>query len=464
MDVQSSRAQVDAKLVRQIIFLNVVILGFLSVKAFSTSLAFAGGLLVLAYFLMLALTKPSFAFFMIIGTKLTFDTLWDARIEGIPFGLLELSIVPLIVLVLSTLRMKFRGAGWVIAPSLIYLALTVLSPLMNGLDFDYKLLIRQSGILIGLLIGLRFIRSIDDFIMVIKVLLLSTVIPITATIIQLLLGSPNVPIFYYTLDSVREYRNAGLYYDAATNGMTNIVALFSSVYLIQSVELSNRTRYVLYGYVILTMIAIISGATRSVLIITSLIFIIFFVKNLKKTLVLAPAILAVLYFMQPYLDRVILKSTREIKEDIIYSKLLTESEYRSMFTGRMSTWQDIWDKFNEGSLLQQFFGTGLSSNAHSTYFFLLLQIGWFGLIFYIFFHLRLLFTVMKSPLPSVSRVLGMISLLSLLLMGTSASVVTYTSFQWINYFVVGGIISAQAAVRPQLHVKTVMPFRTGRVR
>lgn len=450
-DAQSSGPQYNAKLFRQIILLNVFILFILFVKVVSPSVAFFAGLLVLAYYLMLSVSKPSLAFFMIIGTKLTFDALWDARIEGIPFGLLELSIVPVIFLVLSAFRMKHKQHQWVIVFSLFYIFLTVFAPLLNDLDFDYKLLIRQSGILIGLLFGLRFIRNADDFKTAINALLISTVVPVIATIIQFLLGRPDISIFHVTLDSVREYRYSGLYYDAATNGMTNIVALFSSAYVVQSEKLSSRLRYLLYWYLVLTTIAVILGATRSILIITSLIYIIFFLKNIKKAFILSPALLAVLYFMQPYLERVVVKSTQEIRGDIQFTKLLSESEYRGLFTGRMSTWQDIWDQFNAGDLLQQLFGSGLNSNAHSTYFFLLLQIGWLGLIFYIIIHLRLLLTIMKSPLPSAFKNIAILSLFAILMMGMSASVVTYTSFQWITYFLIGGIMGAQVPLRPPAH-------------
>jgi O-antigen ligase len=111
-----------------------------------------------------------------------------------------------------------------------------------------------------------------------------------------------------------------------------------------------------------------------------------------------------------------------------------------MFTGRVSIWQEIWEKFNSGTSVQRLFGAGLTSNAHSSYFFLLLEIGWLGLIYYIIFHGILLFAFLKRRIQAFSKILAIVSWSSILLIGFSATAVMNTSFQWISYMLIGSAL------------------------
>ena len=92
---------------------------------------------------------------------------------------------------------------------------------------------------------------------------------------------------------------------------------------------------------------------------------------------------------------------------------------------------------NSRNSLQKMFGTGLSSNAHSSYFFLLLQIGWVGLIFYIILHLGIFIEIWRFKRDKLQKTFTILLLSAFLLVGISLTTVIYTSFQWFVYILVG---------------------------
>jgi O-antigen ligase len=149
----------------------------------------------------------------------------------------------------------------------------------------------------------------------------------------------------------------------------------------------------------------------------------------------------VTFFAQPYLAYIVNKSSQDFLKPIEIKELLSEKDYRTMLTGRIGIWQDIWNKFNSGDFGQRLFGTGLNSNAHSSYFFLLLQIGWFGLIFYVVFHSALFLSLWNKKIQNIQKTTALLALISLLLIGISLTTVMYTSFQWLIYLLIGGVLN-----------------------
>ena len=186
-------------------------------------------------------------------------------------------------------------------------------------------------------------------------------------------------------------------------------------------------------------------------------------RNIKKTFLILPLLLGVFFLSQPYIDKVVQRSAYDIKRPVELNQILQETEYRTMFTGRVGLWQDIWEKVKAGNPFQQLFGSGLSSNAHSSYFFLLLQIGWGGLIFYVLYHVLLFKDLFYKKIPKTQKLLAFLALASLLMIGFSASTVAYTSFQWIVYLIVGAALGMSSTLsrhfdsdiyrRKQLRVK-----------
>ncbi len=424
--------------------INLFIVGLVAAASFSELVAFAGGLLLIVYYVGCGLIRPKSTFFLILGTKLTFDALWVVKAVPLPLvgpmRMLELFFLPVLAISLFGTRVESKNIIYLWL-SMIYLIHTALAAALNLDMIDITLLVRQSGFFLGLLLSYKYLKTVEDLNLANKLILISTVIPVLASIAQFLLGYGGYTILHYTTDPVRGSRGAGIYYDSATNGMSAIISLLCNTYLLhQGIALK---RYRILHIISLPMCLLIAliGGTRSIIIVTMFILTLYLMGKLKTALRAAPFIIAVMMIAKPYTDRVLIRSAQEFRRGFDIRQMLQETDYRGAFTGRMGTWQDIWSEFSGKTDLQKLFGTGLSSNAHSSYFFLLLQIGWLGLLLYLGINAMLIMQLFQSRAPPILRLIAILSLSALMLIGISATTVIYTSFQWIVYFLVGSVIS-----------------------
>jgi O-antigen ligase len=436
------------KLVNQALIINVLIFVLILISSYTTLPAIIGGISIILYLSARALISPVKTFLLIFGIKLTFDALWFLKLpfpELETYRLLDLFLIPVFVLILLGPKLAKHGFRWPIWFSFIYLIWVILSMGLNGINPDIEIIIRQSGILIGLLIGLRYIKGKEQFDLFLYLIFISTIIPVFASLIQLVAIQLDVVLFYYKSDPTMVFRASGLYYDAGTTGMVNIMSMLSNVYLLQTGIVKSKYRKYHTLFIPLNILAIISGGTRSMIGVALVIIIILFLKYMKQTIkILFFVLIVIVFFSKPYIDPIVSKSAKDIKRNVEITELLSETEYRTMFTGRVGMWQDIWQEFNESTFLQKLFGTGLSSNAHSSYFFLLLQIGWLGLLLYLVLNISLILALWRGRIPKFQKIIAMLSLQAVLLIGISLSTVVYTSFQWFIYIVVGGVLNMRA--------------------
>jgi len=232
--------------------------------------------------------------------------------------------------------------------------------------------------------------------------------------------------------------------------MSNSYLLFSD--LIKQAH--RKYFYIFFGF---SLLGILIGGTRSMSVVAFFILLVLLAKNIKQTISIVPVILIVLFLGQTSINSMISKSQFDIAKSLLKKpsdplELLQETDYRTMMTGRVGIWQDVWKWFNKASVLQQIFGTGLTSNAHSSYFFLLLQIGWFGLAFYFLFHIRILMTLLVFNIPLIEKLIAIFVLMTVLLLGISLSAVIYTSFQWITYFLLGSILNIGLTTKDTIYL------------
>ena len=448
------------RIMNETFIINVLIFVVILIAQYSAVPAAIGGLSIILYLSLTALTRPVKSFFLIFGIKLTFDALWFLKLpfsEFEKFKLLEFFIIPMILLIFVGPKLSRQSLRWPILSSLLYIVWVILAMIFNGYGIDYETLIRQSGIFLGLLIGLKYIKDEEHFSLLIYVVFISTIIPVLASVIQIFAGQIDIPIFYYKLDSIREYRYSGLYYDPATTGMVNVISLLSNTYLISSGIVKKRYEIFHKIFIPLNMFVILAGGTRSMISVGFFILLVFLTRNLKKSLKIIPFILLVIVLSKPFIDQVMVRSTAELERNIEVMEIMQETDYRTMFTGRVSLWQDIWYEFNESGFIQKLLGTGMSSNAHSSYFFLLLQIGWLGLIFYILLNISLIIGLWRERIGGIYKVSAILSLVSLLIIGLSATTAIYTSFQWIVYLIVGGVLNM--GVISKYKWKSIFPLR-----
>lgn len=437
------------QLTKQAFGINIVIFLSLLLSHKNQLFPLSVGVLIIVYLIMLALSKPRKALFLFAGIKLTFDTLWYIELpfaKTLNINLLGLILVPLLIS-LFNLKISNKSGISLVVMAFLYLLWTIMVRIFNGLTLDFEMIIRASSILFGLIIGLFLLREEKDFNYFIFLLFISTIIPVITSAIQILSGFFNITLFFYKSDTAGLFRPAGLYYDPATTSMVVILSIMSILYLLWSGLIQKC--YVKFSYTLLFLgvLTIIAGATRSMIVTLSVIalsFSIIYSWRISNLIIIISMFIVAFYISKPYLDPVIIKTQRDIDRlsavSDIYA-IIDEPSARTIFTGRISLWQDIWARFKGSFLAQNFLGTGQYSNAHSSYFFLLLKIGLLGLFYYLIFNFVLLFGILKSSFTKNGRIIGLVSIMSILLIGFSCSVVTYTSFQYFCYAIAGFIYS-----------------------
>ncbi len=407
------------------------------------------GFLIIGYLAFLTFFKPVKAFCFIFGIKLTFDAFWfiDLSPIGLEYGLLEIFFVTIVGISFFGPRISFREISWPLVGSVIYLGWVAFSPISNEQTFYIPIFVRQAGICIGLFLGIRYIKNKVQLDFLIYLLFLSTIFPVLASFLQIILSYLDITILYHKTDSVRGFRLSGFYYDPATSGMVNIISLLSNLHLIRNNLVPKK--YLSYHFALIPCAYFITlaGTTRSVLFVATVIVLAYILgKSLKQNLQIIFLCAFLLLFAQPYMEKLQERNLKDLYQGKDISSLwdelpriLEDDQYRSMFTGRVSLWQNIWSMYKSASPSQKLWGTGYTyANAHSSYFFLLLGIGAGGLILYLLIHLRLLSELFSLRLSLSSKKLALLCIVSILLLGTSTTAVNYTSFQWIVYLLVGG--------------------------
>lgn len=438
-------------LIKEAIFFNTGIFCLLIFKPKSAFIPLIGGLIIIVYITFSALRNPVKAVFLFMGIKLTFDALWETEpflvLEIGKLGLLELFIIPVIYLALFGPKIKRETTKLPFICAIVYIAWIILATLLNkDSSLDVSLLGRQSSLLFGLILGMKYIKDLDEFNTVIYLVFCSTIIPVLVSLSQIVIGSSvNLNIFHYKLVDVRDFRYSGLYYDPATMGMISVLSLLCNLYLLRYGIVERKYKLFHLFFILGNILVTLSGGTRSVISVSLLLVIVFLITNLRKAVFILPLVLLITFISKPYIEGALLKTEMEIPGKLIFREMLLEPEYRIAFTGRVGIWQDIWERFNAGSILEKLFGSGLSSNAHSSYFFLLLQIGLLGLMFYILFLILLSYEIFKRKISRSLKLVAVFSLISVSLIGLSASTVTYTSFQWIVFFIAGVALAIETS-------------------
>lgn len=439
---------VQKGIIREAFFINILIIILIGVAPASKLLSVTGGFILIFYLLFKSLLSPTKALFLFFGTKLTFDALWFMPIpfQGLDsFKLIDLYILPLLGVIVLGPKLQKQSPKWPLIVSSIYIIWIVFSMVLNDISPDVEIIFRQSGIFLGLFLGLKYLKDQEHFNLFLYLVFVSTVMPIIASVVQLLAGQFDIQLFYYKLEASHFYRPSGLYYDAGTAGMVNIISLLSNAYLLQNNLVKRRYKNIHMLFIPVNFLIIISGGTRSMIVVAFFIIAILFIKHMRQMMKILLLIIGIVILLgKSSIDPIVEKSYRDIRKPVEYTEILNETDYRTMFTGRVAKWQDIWNKVNEGTMSQKLFGSGMSSNAHSSYFYLLLQIGWLGLIGYIAFNLRLMLDIFNNIKSGTMKTISLLALSAILLIGFSLTTVIYTSFQWLVYLILGSVLNMQA--------------------
>ena len=140
----------------RVIAVNLLIFSLILIHKSLPLVSIAGGLGIILYLIVGAFLNSYQTFILFFGIKLTFDGLWFVKVPYLSdfnINLLVLIAVPLLLLIYFGSRAKQKSIQWFIQFAYIYLGWTILVTLLNGLSLNIGLIIRQSGLLFGLLIG-----------------------------------------------------------------------------------------------------------------------------------------------------------------------------------------------------------------------------------------------------------------------------------------------------------------------
>lgn len=431
---------VDFKsLIKQAMVLNIVIIGILIISKFSTLVGFIIGGLLILHLCNIGVRNPVRLFFLIFGIKFTFDTLWVVKHEVLPISLMELIFIPFGVLVISGTRIGSQKLKNIVIAVAFYILMILLAMVVNQ-TLDVEIIVRQSGILIGLLMGLKYIKSPRHLNLLFIMIFISTVLPIFLSSLQLIPGLNSLFLFHNKFDTLRLIRPSGLYFDAGTSGMVCIISIFSSIMLLLSGSVRNLLKIINFILMPLSYALIIVGGTRSIIAIAGLLLAFFISRRLRYGIWVAILMGVMIVIFQPYIDRVVSKTSTDVPSMTQVREMMNDPTNRTMLTGRVGLWQDVWAEFNKRPWTEQLFGTGVSANAHSTYFYLLLQIGWVGILYFIAINLMLLLKIGRLAALTRLKFIGYLSLLSFMLISISLTAVAFTTFQWATYLLVGGVL------------------------
>ena len=100
--------------------------------------------------------------------------------------------------------------------------------------------------------------------------------------------------------------------------------------------------------------------------------------------------------------------------------------------------------------MTKLFGSGFAGMPHSTYFFLLLYLGVFGLFYYLVFHALVLRELLRCRFNLHQKYVAIFGIGVILTMGISADALLFTSPQWVVYMLVGATLSIESESRMRL--------------
>ena len=435
------------KILANIWMINFFLLVLIGLSSQLPIIGCVGAILLVTTLSVLSLNKPKEIFFVLFGIKFVYDGLWFVQLPGLgKIDALYLYIVPIICLFLfgpKITNKKIKKFLWFFV---IYWIWIVLAIIFNGQTTNVTMLVKHAGPIVGLLLGAQYLKTKDDFNFLVLLVFISSVIPAVTLLAQVILAKNGIYILYGKFDVIRGFRYSGFYYDPGTMGLINIIAFLSGFYLLFAGIMTLQAKRLIYLVIFLNFICALIGQTRSALGVLAVIILFYCLRDIKKAAIILAPIAAILFVFRPDVSSVIFRSSLDVwPRDVSWGNLLEAESNRSLLTGRVGLWQDIWSRFCDGSAVQQLFGFGEFSNAHSSYFYLLLLVGYLGLSFYIGIHLFMFGSLFKQKYSYVNLA-GLVGICSLLAIGLSLNVTVYTTYQWMLYMIIAGAMGVSTAV------------------
>lgn len=451
-------------IIRSVWALNIAILTIFASGRFDPSLGFGLTVVLMLYLMVVCINTPRAAFFIVIGTKFVFDSLWTIDIPGTEgLKVTHLFLVPLCLLAFSKVPIH-RGSLKLISVFVVYLAWLFVSSISNDMGFSVELFVRHSIPVFGIIFVSKYMRHWQDLDLLIYVITIGTLIPLFSILVQYVFMLNGVEILFSKIGALRGIRISGLYYDPATSGSIALISLISSSYMILKKNFSlPGAMSIAYVAGFLSVSTALLGETRAIVAIAAVIIVMLILVGLfvlakpKKVLLFVLILMPALMLFENNIETMMRKTALDSDfSGISLEEVMSDSRTRTLLTGRIGLWQDIWHDYEKSSLTQKMFGSGKSTNAHSTYFYLLLKIGLFGLIFYLIIHALMIVNIFRnSVLAMPIRMAGAVIVLTILALGISMNVILYTTYQIVLYLLASSIMlmrDPDTRVQPQWRI------------
>lgn len=446
-------------MIRTALVINVLIAIIAAIGIVAPEISFLAAIALIICMSAIGIQDPQKLFFLFFGVKFTLDILWWVSPTEDKFFLriTDLAFLPVAVCTVMGFIRAQRMNYVVTGLFFLFAIWCTVNQFALADRVDVSIPIKLAGSFLGLTLGQCFLSKRVSLLLIFRLLFLSTLIPTLAGLIQIMADRfADMEIFFVTggdrsrsMASIRGVRYSGLYYDAGTSGVCALVTVVSSIGVLHSSRLRLGRQLVYFAAISSAIFLMIGGATRSTLAVSFFVITVFGVFNFRKFLVLLPLLAIPVGFSWDKVDAVLNRSNTEMEmadldlsQGLDPTNLLDNDKYGRLFTGRMGIWQDIYHFHLSRPAVQRFFGTGINTGAHSTYFFLLLYLGSLGLIYYLVIHVVLLTNLFRIQRKNRLRIIAIGCLLAFLALGMSLDTVKYTSIQWICYLIVGGAINS----------------------
>lgn len=383
--------------------------------------------------------------------KFTIDLLWNYSLFGFSitplhiWGILFLLLCiiyyfqnkpsflkhPLTHTILILLLLNIISSIWGYINSYFEFFPLVASPLTlkNILDWNIRFLSLSASVLF---LPLIFNKE-NDFKFIIKIFVISTIIPNIAGFINYFNTLEKGKIYYDLPYSVTLFpRITSGYHDAAVYAIILFVSISGSFYLI----LQNKNNYykiLLSLYFIFSLFMLYNTYSRTIWLSFIFFVLTFFIIKKSYWYSIVILIIIILFFiLNPVVHK---RFEREI--NYISNKNLNNLNIKMTGTGRVGLWQQAYDHYIKLDFVSNIIGTGGSYGSHNQYILWILRNGLVGLIFYLIFLYNIFFLLcknLKNQFYSSTDTYFIFSLFFILISITSLFIQIWDNISFNYYF------------------------------
>ncbi len=412
-------------------------------------------LLYVASLIFLLLHNARYGIIMFFGTKFTIDLFWNydlfqninvLKLLGLIFPLFCLwyyirfrprltpGLIPILILVIFILNLVSGLWGFVVNAYAIYPVPHTPVSVHNLLDWNLRFFNFAGAILITPTI----LNQPDDLKLLFRSVLISTLIPATIGIFQLI-QLPYDRLFEVGSEPYSAqlfHRITAAYHDPVTFAIAMFVALMICTFLLYT-ESSKELRALYVGYAITCSILLYFTFSRTFWIGFTIFMLLFLlIRRQYRLMVCCVVVLLAFILFLPTTQKRFEREISFLKDPRQYERM---DEFQKIGSGRLWLWNDARKHFLKLDVVSMIIGSGRSFGSHNQYIAWILRNGIIGLLVWTFFLYNialLLWSSYRDGLPQekperqFSLLLFMITIVFINMAAQPWDNMTYSCFFW----------------------------------